>query len=301
MHRFVENQGDAWTVTGAYLDRFIDEQRLLPARAARAKATELASYLRRMRRSARASPKCSSRWPAGADFRISRPSRSTRADIAAWTERLLERSDARLRHPRRQARTIWPKRAARWPTRCCSSASDLPIASAALLPARSTALKIRHHGDFHLGQMLIAKDDAFILDFEGEPRPLARRAAAKAPAARDVAGLIRSIDYSATAALLERAANLTPEERDIARAEARRSGASTPTEAFWNACRDAHDRSGAVARRRRGGAERLLDFFLLEKAFYEIEYELAQPAGLAARAARRDMAHPARATAWCTS
>jgi len=38
------------------------------------------------------------------------------------------------------------------------------------------AVKIRHHGDFHLGQMLIAKDDVFIIDFEGEPRrPLAER------------------------------------------------------------------------------------------------------------------------------
>ncbi len=46
--------------------------------------------------------------------------------------------------------------------------------------------------------MLIVKDDIFIIDFEGEPRrPLAERRR-KAPAARDVAGLIRSIDYSAT-------------------------------------------------------------------------------------------------------
>ena len=79
---------------------------------------------------------------------------------------------------------------------------------------RSTPCKIRHHGDFHLGQVLIAKDDAFILDFEGEPgRSLAERRR-KAPAARDVAGLIRSIDYSTTAALFN-AISLTPEERNI--------------------------------------------------------------------------------------
>ena len=72
-------------------------------------------------------------------------------------------------------------------------------------------MNIRHHGDFHLGQMLIVKDDIFIIDFEGEPRrPLGERRR-KAPAARDVAGLIRSIDYSATAAL-ERALKVAPDE-----------------------------------------------------------------------------------------
>ena len=48
--------------------------------------------------------------------------------------------------------------------------------------------------------MLIVKDDIFIIDFEGEPRRTIAERRRKAPAARDVAGLIRSIDYSATAA-----------------------------------------------------------------------------------------------------
>jgi maltose alpha-D-glucosyltransferase/alpha-amylase len=49
--------------------------------------------------------------------------------------------------------------------------------------------------------MLIVKDDIFIIDFEGEPRRPQVERRRKAPAARDVAGLMRSIDYSATAAL----------------------------------------------------------------------------------------------------
>ena len=80
------------------------------------------------------------------------------------------------------------------------------------MPPDIDGLNIRHHGDFHLGQMLIVKDDIFIIDFEGEPRrPLDERRR-KAPAARDVAGLIRSIDYSATAAL-ERALKVAPDEQ----------------------------------------------------------------------------------------
>ena len=59
--------------------------------------------------------------------------------------------------------------------------------------------------------MLIVKDDIFIIDFEGEPRRTIAERRRKAPAARDVAGLIRSIDYSATAAL-ERALKVAHDE-----------------------------------------------------------------------------------------
>src|SRR5205085_1493951 len=47
VHRFVENQGDAWTVTSAYLDRFVEEQRLLTAEAA-GHSDEQAAYVRRI-------------------------------------------------------------------------------------------------------------------------------------------------------------------------------------------------------------------------------------------------------------
>ncbi len=88
---------------------------------------------------------------------------------------------------------------------------SLPDRLDALLPAIIDGLNIRHHGDFHLGQILIVKDDVFIIDFEGEPRRSLVERRRKAPAARDVAGLIRSIDYSATAAL-ERALKIAPDE-----------------------------------------------------------------------------------------
>src|ERR1700755_1130897 len=81
----------------------------------------------------------------------------------------------------------------------------------ALFPDPAQILKIRHHGDFHLGQMLIAKDDIFIIDFEGEPRRSLDERRRKAPAARDIAGLIRSIDYS-TAAAYDRALHTITDE-----------------------------------------------------------------------------------------
>jgi maltose alpha-D-glucosyltransferase/alpha-amylase len=148
----------------------------------------------------------------------------------------------------------------------------LPDRLKALLPRNLESLNIRVHGDFHLGQMLIVKDDIFIIDFEGEPRRPHSERRRKAPAARDVAGLIRSIDYSATAAL-ERALKVASDEQGrLAAALAEwRDRASA---AFLTAYREAMTNQ-RLWPADRDDAERMLNFFLIEKAFYEIEYELA--------------------------
>jgi maltose alpha-D-glucosyltransferase/alpha-amylase len=92
-----------------------------------------------------------------------------------------------------------------------------------------------------------------------------------------VAGLIRSIDYSTTSALL-RANNLTPEER-LALNPKLETWREKATDAFWEACREID--SGGLWPTDEQTARRLLDFFLLEKAFYEIEYEMTnRPAWL---------------------
>jgi maltose alpha-D-glucosyltransferase/alpha-amylase len=130
--------------------------------------------------------------------------------------------------------------------------------------------KIRHHGDFHLGQTLYrAADGAWmIIDFEGEPlRPLAERRR-KASALRDVAGLLRSLDYAATTAMpsgLDRWADAWATAAAAEFVAGYRAGivsdrlVPTPDDAF----------------------ARALSVFVLEKAAYEVVYEAShRPAWL---------------------
>ena len=207
-HRFIENQGDAWTVTEAYLGRFIDDQRVLSAAALPEESPELASYLRLLTQIGRRTGELQTALASRADIPDFAPEPVAAADVAAWIERLIERSDRTLDLLAGQRGCLAEVEQA-LADRILNARPAIAAHIRGSLPSAIGAVKIRHHGDFHLGQVLVAKDDAFILDFEGEPgRSLAERRS-KAPAARDVAGLIRSIDYSTTAAL-SNTTNLSP-------------------------------------------------------------------------------------------
>ena len=143
-----------------------------------------------------------------------------------------------------------------------------------LLAHRLEALRLRTHGDLHLGQVLYTGRDFVIIDFEGEPaRPLAERRHKRSPL-RDVAGMVRSFDYVAHSGLVEgrRRGLVTEEHHDLAEAWARywqRWASATFVRAYFGRVLDApflpsDDTDRAL----------LLDAFLLEKALYELAYEL---------------------------
>jgi trehalose synthase-fused probable maltokinase len=118
---------------------------------------------------------------------------------------------------------------------------------------------IRHHGDFHLGQTIWADDDWVILDFEGEPaRSLPERRRKRSPL-RDVAGMLRSFAYAASAAQLLRGVEPPPGWEARARAE------------FLAGYRTTIDPNLVPSG---SSMEKLLAVFELEKAVYELRYEL---------------------------
>jgi maltose alpha-D-glucosyltransferase/alpha-amylase len=129
-------------------------------------------------------------------------------------------------------------------------------------------LMTRIHGDFHLGQALVASGDAFIIDFEGEPATSIGERRAKSSPLRDVAGLLRSIDY-AGAALREgkgvAAAPVEEAQRDRVIDEFRGRAAQAFLKEYWD----------ARGTGRSAAEQALLELFLIEKAAYEIDYEAA--------------------------
>jgi maltose alpha-D-glucosyltransferase/alpha-amylase len=139
-----------------------------------------------------------------------------------------------------------------------------------ILDRRSIAAKIRIHGDYHLGQILYTGKDFIILDFEGEPaRPLGERKL-KRSALRDVAGMMRSFQYAAYSALWQPA--MRPEDAPFLERWADlwyREMSSVFLQSYLETT------AGAIfVPQKSDDLQILLEAYLLDKAVYEIGYEL---------------------------
>jgi maltose alpha-D-glucosyltransferase/alpha-amylase len=138
------------------------------------------------------------------------------------------------------------------------------------------AFRIRCHGDLHLGQVLWTGKDFFVIDFEGEPSRSLGFRRLKRPAAYDLAGMIRSIHYAGQAAALR----INLEYGATSEAGLRRNYDNWL--AFWHrwvAGRflDSYLETAAASPflpSTRSEVIDLLDFFRLEKAVYELNYEV---------------------------
>ncbi len=143
-----------------------------------------------------------------------------------------------------------------------------------LLERPARAMRIRCHGDYHLGQVLYTGKDFIVIDFEGEPaRPLSERKQKRSPL-WDVAGMLRSFHYATHAALLRQQATGLVGSQDIQSLEpwtrAWRLWVSTAfLQQYLAVAGDA-----PFLPQEREDLEMLLDVLLLEKAVYEVGYEL---------------------------
>ena len=270
---FVRNQGDGWTYMSDYVVRRLDEHQVattpteppadsnLPHSYQRELAVMLGHRTAELHR-ALAAP------TEDGDFR---PEPITAKDIAAWraaARRQAEGAFATLKErvptlpeaEREAARTLLARRQE------CLACID------ALARDPVTAMKTRIHGDYHLGQVLVAQNDWYIIDFEGEPaKTLAQRRAKHSPL-RDIAGMLRSFDYAAWAGVRHVAATTgTAPEATVQQAAAWRD---ETFEAFMTGYRQLNAEIPSYPADEREAA-RLLQLFTLEKACYELAYEAA--------------------------
>jgi len=135
---------------------------------------------------------------------------------------------------------------------------------------RLDAHRIRIHGDYHLGQVLWTGDNFLIIDFEGEPgRPLSQRRFKRSPL-RDVAGMLRSLQYASAAALRDGRHRV----EDVPRLEVwARAWSDWVSASFLGGYLD-RTRGSKLVPPNETDLRLMLEFFLLEKCIYEIGYEL---------------------------
>jgi len=276
---FVRNQGDAWIYTREHLKRsFQDSLHAPPAAPGEPKERsglhhalylEIAGQLgRRTAELHRALCRADETDPAFA------PEPITAADLEAWLQTILVQAevvfnDLRLwqaTHADAEPATLADVR------RLLELAPELRQRAQRITIDRLDAVKTRYHGDLHLGQVLVKQNDVVLIDFEGEPRRSLEERRSKHSALKDVAGVIRSFDYAAAAAGRTVAELPAVQLTDFQKfcAEWR----ILAEQKFLERYRETIDGCPVWPRDSEAAAD-LLNLLILDKAVYEIGYEIA--------------------------
>ncbi len=262
---FVSNQGDAWNYTLEYLQRFFQTSSV-PGKPPAPDAH--GGYLALMDKLALRTAQLHLALGTPSDNPAFDPQAVTKADLSNWVARvsrdiegtcaLLTQQQERLPAPARPlAQDVLSRREDL--LRCIARAAD----------SAPAGLRTRYHGDYHLGQVLVQRNDFIIIDFEGEPGRTPEERRIKHSPLRDVAGMLRSFSYARFSALRSHAI----EQRDYEMLE--------PLARAWDlAARSAF--LEAYVREVRGNAlygagkqiTALVELFEVEKALYEVRYEL---------------------------
>jgi maltokinase len=183
----------------------------------------------------------------------------TKAMLAAWADEMLADLDSLIASGGEATAGLADHRAA------------LEARISAIRTLEKPGLAIRVHGDYHLGQVLRTDPGWTVLDFEGEPRRSVEHRRRRHSPLRDVAGMLRSFDYAAAVALIERT---TPADPWWHHLQAHgRSWATVNREAFWAAY--VERTAGSRLLPDAGAALTLRRAFEIQKAVYEVEYEMA--------------------------
>ena len=269
VQRYLDNQGDAWEWTLNTLDRAMRDTLAGGTSAPELDAlSELAQFAGLLGKRVGEMHAVLARPVESADFGYRL---SDEQDSARWAESITRQTQQALQALSRQRDSLSPANAEQldW-----LLAREKPLLAAITHLATQAVggLRIRVHGDLHLGQVLVVQGDAYIIDFEGEPnRSLEDRRQRHSPF-KDVAGMLRSFDYAAAVAQrnasgVEGAVDAQQVVREVS-ARYREQSCSAFLEAYRLAANglphEWHERDGEGA---------ALDLFCMEKAVYEIVYE----------------------------
>ena len=271
LQRFVENQGDLWTLICQHLGRMLLATGATPAEGgATADSAAAGFHLGRMGLLGRRIGELHRALAATTGDAAFDPEPVTEQDFAGWKASVERELDATLA----LVEGAMPGMADAVRERVAPLLQRREALRRAIRGARfrlDGLVRTRYHGDLHLGQVLVAQDDFIIVDFEGEPGRTLEERRAKTSVLRDVDGMLRSFSYAAHAALLRREAGApNPEGGVKALADWEREAVHYFLEGYGKAVKGLASVPADPA-----SFKATLDLFLIEKALYELRYEIA--------------------------
>ncbi|MBI1212196.1 MAG: maltose alpha-D-glucosyltransferase [Alphaproteobacteria bacterium] len=277
LHGFVRNQGDGWSYTRTYLSRFLDECVVLPAEELAARKDDHDLYVGQLHTLGVRTAELHHALCSPTTDQAFRTERFTNSDLQSYLRAVREGATSALKALSERIKSL-PEDIQQSARILLDNKRQAMSAIGMGLPSSLETMKSRYHGDYHLGQVVIMQNDFFILDFEGEPtRSLEERRRKHTPL-KDVAGLLRSLDYAAWAAL-DRISESHPDRRELLTPHVI-SWRDLSRDAFLRAYQDSISGCATYPADVKA-AEALLNLATLEKLFYEIKYELAnRPAWL---------------------
>jgi maltose alpha-D-glucosyltransferase/alpha-amylase len=264
---FVPNQGDGWTYTVDHLERHAAS--LLHAGAVE-EGQSHQLYLQQMVTLGVRVGELHAALARPTDDPAFSPEPVRASDMAGWGRDVRREAEATLKLLRDRLKSL-PETAHAQAEALLAARSRLLARIRDLAAKPVETMKTRFHGDLHLGQLLVVREDFLIIDFEGEPaRPFAERRR-KHSVLRDVAGMLRSFDY-ARAVAYEHALSGRPDAAEslAVNLDAWRTATA---DAFMRGYRDGVADAPCWPRKD-GDALRLIALFEIEKALYELRYEL---------------------------
>ena len=267
IQQYVFNQGSGWDYTLSHLDRFFEDISRGPAAGPGPETHD--GYTTLARRLGMRTAELHAAFARKTGNPAFDPVPHGAADVSAWTERVRSEAAAVLDRLARRRDTL-PESIRDDADRLLAQREALLARITAHANDRGDGVKTRLHGDYHLGQVLLVHNDFVITDFEGEPSRTMEERAQKHSPLKDVAGMLRSFDYAMHTALF----NFISERPD-AREAVGRAGEQWQ-EQTANSFLDGYDEVARASGLTSARAEMkgLLELFMLEKAVYELKYEV---------------------------
>jgi maltose alpha-D-glucosyltransferase/alpha-amylase len=263
----VSNQGDAWSYTVDQLTRLLESH----GAAADGARDGLGAMVGRMQVLARRIAELHVALARSTGDAAFDPETVQASDLERWAAAVRDECRHTL-EMLSQRRATLPEDLAGLADRVAAAAPQLSARIEQVAKSAPVGLKTRLHGDLHLGQVLLRRDDFLLIDFEGEPKRSLEERRAKHSALRDVAGMLRSFDYARHMALHESAQSASELER---RAPFAREWERRVREAFLQTYRQVVIKAGLYSNDDEfDAAKAQLDLFELEKALYELRYEM---------------------------